>query len=56
MPLRSLESDSFKLSTCDVGEEDCATTFSFSKKAKLRLFQGAPVTVPTVARAVRAAA
>jgi len=53
LPLRSLEGDSFQLSTCDVGEEDCSTSFSFTKSSKLVLFRGAPATIADVQTALR---
>jgi len=52
MPLRSLEGDAFKLATCDIGESSCSTTFAFTKGSKLKLFRGAPATVPDVAAAL----
>jgi len=47
-PLRPLEGSSFQLATCDIGEADCATTFSFGPGARLLLFRGAPATVQDV--------
>jgi hypothetical protein len=48
LPLRSLEGASFSLATCDVGEEACNTTFSFTRGSRLLLFRGAPATVQDV--------
>jgi len=53
-PLRSLEGDTFSLAACDIGEEDCATTFTFAKDSKLVSFRGAPATVPGVQDALAA--
>merc|ERR1719460_1228423 len=39
LPLRSLEGSSFSLATCDVGEEACNTTFSFTRGSRLLLFR-----------------
>ena len=47
-PLRDLEGASFELVTCDIGEEACATRFSFTRSSKLLLFRGAPATVQDV--------
>jgi len=54
-PLRPLESSAFSLVTCDLGQEDCSTHFTFSRQAKLKLFRGAPATVADVQRVVQAA-
>ena len=51
-PLRGREGESFSLSTCDIGEEACAASFSFGKASKLRLFRGAPATIPGVSEAL----
>jgi hypothetical protein len=53
-PLRKFEGESFALSTCDLGEEDCSATFSFTRQSKLRLFRGAPATVAGVLSALSA--
>jgi len=52
LPLRSSEGASFQLATCDVGEADCATQFSFTKTSQLVLFRGAPATVQEVQSAL----
>jgi len=51
-PLRSLEGEAFQLATCDIGEEACSTSFSFTKASRLRLFRGAPATVSDVQTAL----
>jgi hypothetical protein len=51
-PLRKLEGNAFSLATCDIGETNCNTTFSFQKGSRLKLFRGAPATVPDVAAAL----
>ena len=52
-PLRSLEGTSFKLATCDLGEEACNTEFAFPAGSKLKLFRGAPATVSDVQELMR---
>jgi len=52
LPLRELEGDSFRLATCDIGEYSCSTQFAFERGSKLKLFRGAPATVPDVAAAL----
>lgn len=47
-PLRAVEGPSFTLATCDIGEVDCATSFSFTRDSELVLFRGAPPTVQAV--------
>ena len=52
LPLRSFEGPKFELATCNLGEADCATQLAFSKQARLKLFRGAPATVPGVLAAI----
>jgi hypothetical protein len=52
LPLRPLEGHSFQLATCDIGETDCATSFSFSRTSRLVSFRGAPATVQGVSSAL----
>merc|ERR1719460_3344646 len=52
LPLRKFEGASFSLATCDLHEADCRTDISFDKKAKLKLFRGAPSTINDVSRAL----
>jgi hypothetical protein len=49
-PLRELEGGRYglELATCDVGEPDCTTSFSFTRDSRLLLFRGAPATVRDV--------
>ena len=42
----------FRIFTCNVGQEDCAADFSFSKDSRLKLWRGAP---PTIAETLAAA-
>ena len=37
LPLRKYEGSAFKLSTCDLREEQCAGQFAFDKKSRLEL-------------------
>jgi len=52
-PLRALESPAFSVFACNIGEADCSLPFSFGKHDRLKLFRGAPATVPDVMGAVR---
>ena len=52
MPLRDYESPAFSLHTCDIGEERCASAFTFTKSSRLRLFRGKPATIKDVAAAL----
>ena len=53
LPLRVHEA-AFPLSlhACDLRQEDCAATFSFTKSARLKLFRGAPTTPSEVETAL----
>ena len=53
LPLRPHEGAAFKLATCDLFQEDCATELAFSKSSKLKLFRGAPPTVSDVLNALQ---
>lgn len=53
-PLRAVEGEAFRIFTCDVAQEDCSTSFSFTKESKLKLWRGAPPTVEDTLRAVSA--
>ena len=52
-PLRALENEAFQVYACNIGQADCSLPFSFSKSMRLKLFRGAPATVPAVMRAVQ---
>ena len=50
--LRKYEGESFHVSTCDIGQADCSSSFTFTRDSRLKLFRGAPATVRDVLNAV----